>query len=305
MFIYKLSSKLDKLDPYWYARLMALKAAYLATGMFIANLLLRPSMPSVTMLLSGVGVFLAEMPTMNDLDKKDKIYLGYIILISLTVIIFSSTSYMQVPFLIAIAGWAYLLYFVLRKKPEVFSIVSVLLMLATISQEGINTGNYFTTWNTVLFILEFALIGFWLHKMFPFLYHKIWLSSFIRSLETIAAIAKSGDVVSSLVLRKHSMVSKSSLLLLKNKPYVILASAIHKDISAYHYYLYNLISTDDKDFSLTNIVEDFSVLLHAVKNLQICAYTVRDADYEELDFHNTKFSEILLNWNKLCEHVSN
>lgn len=305
MFIYKLSSRLDKLDPYWYARLMALKAAYLATGMFIANLLLRPSMPSVTMLLSGVGVFLAEMPTMNDLDKKDKIYLGYIILISLTVIIFSSTSYMQLPFLVAIAGWAYLLYFVLRKKPEVFSIVSVLLMLATISQEGINTGNYFATWNTVLFILEFALIGFWLHKMFPFLYHKIWLSSLVRSLETIVSIAKSGEKSSSLLLRKHSMVSKSSMLLLKHKPYATLASTIHNDISAYHYYLYNLISIEDKDFSLIDIADDFSVLLSAVKNLQICAYTASYAECEELDFHNIKFSEILLSWNKLCEHVSN
>jgi hypothetical protein len=77
MFLYSLSSRLDRIDPYWYARLIGLKAAYLATGLFIANLILKPASPSVTMLMSAVGILIAEMPAINTPDKKDKIYLEY------------------------------------------------------------------------------------------------------------------------------------------------------------------------------------------------------------------------------------
>ena len=90
MFIYKLSSWVDRYDPFWYGRLIALKAAYLAIGLFIANLILQPPLPTLVMLFSAVGVLIAELPAINDLNKKDNIYLAYVILICLTITIFSS-----------------------------------------------------------------------------------------------------------------------------------------------------------------------------------------------------------------------
>lgn len=304
MFIYSLSSRLDKLDPYWYGRLLALKAAYLTTGLFIANLVLRPDSPTVTMLMSAIGILLAETPSMNTLDKKDNIYLAWVILVTLTITIFSTTSYMKLAFILTVSGWAYFLYFILRKKPEIFSVVSALLMMGAISQEGLKEGNYFATWNTLLFIFEFSLIAFCLHKLFPFLYHKIWLSSLLRSLEGLINLLKTKDVEQSIKLRKHCMVSLSSLNLLKKQKYYGLSQTIHKEIATLHIYFYNLINNPNcsKD-NLNAATRDIEYLLQNIKN--ICKCDLNPSRLNDDKFYYEKFSELVLTWNRLCEHVNN
>lgn len=303
MFIYKLSSFIDKYDRYWYGRLIALKAAYITVGVFIANLLLHPTSPTLTMLLSAVGIIIIEMPTINDLNKKDNLFLGFVILINLTVAIFSSVSFLQLPFIIVIAAWAYLLYFALRKKPELFTIVSALLMLATIAQEGNNTGNYFAIWDQALFILEFSLICFWLHKLFPFLYHYIWLSSFMRSLETMSEMINNADKKSSLYLRQHSLISLSSMQLLQKKSYFHLLSIIHGNLANYHYFLYNHIVNDGDKYNLQEIADDFSVLLESIKTLKACVIP-QDLCRSKFEFHEQNFNTLITTWNELCVHVN-
>lgn len=305
MLFWKLSSRLDRIDPYWYSRLMGLKAAYIAVGVFIANMFLKPAMPSLTMLFSAAGICLIEMPTINDVDKKDNIYLGYVVVMSLTLAIFASTSFLKLPFVIVVSLWAYVLYFALRRKPELFAIVSVLLMLATIGQEGINLGNYFMIWDSVLFICEFALICFWLHKLFPFMYHKIWLSSILRQLEILSEIADKRHVGSlSLKLRKHAIVSKSSLNLLRKRPYLQIAQEINDSMSAYHYYLYHILNDYDIDYDFDVIANDFDALSSAIR----CQQPLSDyklVQDEELAEHNSQFMNIITKWNALCVHVNN
>ena len=111
MFIYKLSSWVDRYDPFWYGRLIALKAAYLAIGLFIANLVLQPPTSTLVMLFSAIGILIVEFPAINDLNKKDNIYLAYVILICLTITIFSSSVYLKGSFILAVSAWAYFLYF--------------------------------------------------------------------------------------------------------------------------------------------------------------------------------------------------
>lgn len=305
MFIYRLTSRVDRIDSYWYARLMGLKAAYIATGMFIANLILRPASPSLVILFSSIGALLGEMPSMNTLDKKDNIFLAWVILVTLTVAIFSTTGFMQLPFLMAVGAWAYFLYYMLRKKPETFAIVSALLMMGAISQEGPRFGNYFMIWDTTLFVFEFSLIAFWLHKLFPFMYHKIWLSSLLRSLETLLALLYSKDIEKSKALRKHSMVSLSALNLLVKRKYFIHCKTIHGDISALHFYFYKLIyNFEHEDVNLTVAISDIEYLYQAIKNQRLCDLTASQLSDAGDGFYCDKLSELIINWNQLCQHVN-
>lgn len=305
MFFYRLSSRLDRIDPYWYARLLGLKAAYIATGLFIANLILRPDSASLVMLFSAIGALLAELPSMDTLDKKDNVYLAWVILVCLTVAIFTTTGFMQVPFLLTVGAWAYFLYYSLRKKPELFALVSALLMMGAISQEGLKIGNYFGIWNQTIFIFEFSLITFWLHKLFPFMYHKIWLSSVLRSLETLLALLHSNDIEQSKKLRKHSVVSLSALNLLAKRKYFTSCKTIHADISALHFYFYKLIyNFEHEEVDLAPAISDIKFLYAAVKNLNLCDLTASKLADDGDNFYCDKLSELIINWNELCTHVS-
>jgi hypothetical protein len=306
MFLYSLSSRLDRIDPYWYARLIGLKAAYLATGLFIANLILKPASPSVTMLMSAVGILIAEMPAINTPDKKDKVYLGWVILVCLTIAIFSTTGFLKLPFILTVGAWAYFLYYSLRNKPEVFALVSALLMMGTISQEGLKIGNFFQIWNNTLFILEFSLITFWLHKSFPFLYHKIWLSSLLRGLEVLIKMLKEENVTTSKMLRKHSMISLSSMNLLAKRRYIGCVKIIHQNMSGLHLYVYHQIhsirsGTDNLELQIDGLEQLYNAILHGKR-----CETKPDLNKSTGDgFYQEKLAELIINWNRLCLHLKN
>ena len=305
MFIYKLSSWVDKYDPYWYGRLMGLKIAYLTIGLFIANLFLQPPMAVLMIILSAAGIVIAEMPAINDLDKKDNLYLGYVIIICLSVGLVSTYAYFRDGFILAVCGWAYLLYFALRKKPELFSLVSSILMLSMLSIEGLNTGNFFSLLNTLQFIIEFSFITFWLHKLFPKLYHKIWLSSTLRTLETMQQMLLQHKKEESRLLFKHLMVANSSLNLLKKKPYSNLAQKVTEQLNIYHYYILGLLA-DSKTIStnLVVIADDLNQLLNAIRHEEELKAIALPESVDSLLPHYKMYPALNNNWNKLCVLVN-
>lgn len=305
MFIYKLSSWVDRYDPFWYGRLIALKAAYLAIGLFIANLILQPPLPTLVMLFSAVGVLIAELPAINDLNKKDNVYLAYVILICLTVAIFSSSVYLKGWFILAVSAWAYVLYFALRKKPELYALVSAVLMLGMISLEGYNSGNFFSILNTLFFILEFSLIAFWLHKFFPFLYSRIWMSSILRSLETLQNMLTELSIADSQKLFRQLQVSESSLNLLVKQSYRQEARLITDLLSHYHYYLNDLLEnklTPARELDL--IGADLLRLEQAVRKQSEFYYSPNRSSALDLTTHNQIYPQLQTSWNKLCALVN-
>lgn len=308
MFVYKLSSRLDRYDPYWYGRLIALKAAYMAVGLFIANLILQPPMATLVMLVSGVGALIAEMPPINDLNKKDNLYLGYVIIMCMTIALFASTVYLKGWFIIAVSAWTYLLYFVLRKKPELYAVVSGILMIAIISLEGYNSGNFFDILNSLLFILEFSLISFWLHKLFPFMYSRIWMSSVLRSVETQLSMLEQNSLQSSHRLFEHYLVAESSLNLLTKQKYYFEASEINQIISRYHYYL---LHTIDKELLRESEVEliklDLSNIRQSICDSQpIMAGSFLSLDDSQIiEQYHQLYTDLQTAWNRLCVHVNN
>ena len=117
-------------------------------------MLLSPPLAPLIMLLSAAGVLIIEMPSINDFDKKDNLYLAYIIIICLTVGLFSSYVYLKGWFIVVASGWCYILYNMLKKKPELFPIVGIILMLGIMSLEGYNSGNFFDILNRLLLFLS-------------------------------------------------------------------------------------------------------------------------------------------------------
>ena len=305
MFIYKLSSWVDRYDPFWYGRLIALKAAYLAIGLFLANLVLQPPTPTLVMLFSAIGILIAELPAINDLNKKDNIYLAYVILICLTITIFSSSVYLKGTFILAVSAWAYFLYFTMRKKPELYALVSTVLMLSMISLEGYNSGNFFSILNTLFFILEFSLIAFWLHKLFPHLYSRIWLSSVLRSLETLQNMLTERSIADSQKLFRQLQVAESSLRLLAKSSYRQEARLITDLLSYYHYYLNDLLEnklTPSRELDL--IGADLMRLEHAVRKQSEFYYSPNQSLALDLTTHNQIYPQLQSTWNKLCALVN-
>ena len=305
MFIYKLSSWVDRYDPFWYGRLIALKAAYLAIGLFIANLVLQPPTSTLVMLFSAIGILIVEFPAINDLNKKDNIYLAYVILICLTITIFSSSVYLKGAFILAVSAWAYFLYFSLRKKPELYALVSVVLMLSVVSLEGYNSGNFFSILNTLFFILEFSLITFWLHKLFPCLYSRIWLSSILRSLETLQNMLTDLSIADSQKLFRQLQVSESSLNLLVKQSYRQEARLITDLLSYYHYYLNDLLEnklTPARELDL--IGADLLRLEQAVRKQSEFYYSPNQSPALDLTTHNKIYPQLQSTWNKLCALVN-
>lgn len=304
MFIFKLSSWVDKYDPYWYARLMSLKTAYLAIGLFFANLLIQPPMAVLVMILSAAGAIAAEMPTINDIDKKDLIYFGFLILVSITVGLFSSYVYLKGWFIIVVVGWTFILYSLLKKKPELFTLVSILLLLALISIEGINTGNFFEIINLLEFVVQFSIITFWLHKLFPYLYHKIWLSSILRSLESIQLTLMEQCLAPNMSLINHLITADRSLQLLIKKPYSNLAREFTDLISKYQYYICSLGISNTKD-ELSQMADDFNFLHSAICSKKEMLLNPQNEIPDNLAYHKNQYQLICNHWNMLCKHVNN
>lgn len=296
---------MDQCDPYWYSRLVALKAVYIAVILFIANMFLQPPLASLIMLIAAAGVLLTEMPTINDLNKKDNIYLGYIILICLTIVIFASYVYFKVGFIVAATAWCYILYSLLKKTPQLFPVVSLLMILGVMSLEAVNTGNFYVILNEVIFILEFALIVFWAHKLFPNLYHKIWLSATLRTLENLQKTIDLGHVSNGKTAFQHYLTARSSLNLIKTRPYLRQAVKVTHYLSYYQYYLLDLV-THNKIKDLSIIRQDLNQLHLAIcLGNQILLAEILPTQNNVAPLHNGIYTKLVQNWNKICVHINN
>jgi len=174
----------DRIDPYWYSRLSGLKVGFAAILFFLINGFLKsPQFPVMSMLVAGACVILTEMPAFNTHKKKDLIFIGFFILVVLTINIFGACSYFRVGLLLGVGGWAYALYTLLAKNAHIASLVGTLMLIGLVSMQGQPPTDLHSILNEDLFFLEYALAGFLACKVFPNLYDRIVLSATLRLLE--------------------------------------------------------------------------------------------------------------------------
>lgn len=304
MFTSKLSKFFESFDPYGYSRLMGFKAVYTAIILYIANMLIQPPLAPLIMLLSAAGALIVEMPTINDLKKKDLIYLGYLILISITVGVFSTYIPFNFVFIMAVSTWGYLLYSALQKQPSLFPIVSVLLMLGIMSLEAVNTANFFIILTELKYIWAFGIIVFFAHKLFPNYYHRMWRNAILRNLEESFYSLRRANNSNSQIIYKHYLAMTTALPIIRVKHLYSLVK-VTKLINQYNFLIYGEIEKRPLDLPTIEILSDsLEQVYNAIYNGDYIEYKPINIDNNILQINNDLVKQISLSWNRICIVVS-
>lgn len=304
MFTSKLNKFFEHFDPYGYSRLMGFKAVYTAIILFIANMLIQPPLAPLIMLLSAGGSLIIEMPTINDLKKKDLIYLGYLILISITVGIFSTYIPFNIMFILVVSVWGYLLYSALQKQPSLFPIVSILLMLGIMSLEAINTANFFIILTELKYIWAFGIIVFFSHKLFPNYYHRAWRNAILRNLEDSLYSLQCVNNSNSQTIYKHylAMINVLPIIRVGNLYSIVKVTRL---INKYNFLIYGEIDKMSMDLPTIKVLqESLNLIYTAIYNGSYIEYNTMNADSKILNINNELIRQISLSWNRICIAVS-
>ncbi|HEY7805190.1 MAG TPA: hypothetical protein VIC30_12270 [Orrella sp.] len=165
---------IDRVDPYGYARQAGLKVSYVAIIFFLVNAFWKaPTLAVLTMCVAGAGIALIEMPSINTSKKKDVSYIVFTLLTITTVSIFRFFSYFTVLELVAIIGWSYVLYRLIAKDTEKAQVVAIAILIGFVSLEAPGATDFWQWVNQTAFYVQFAVIAFVAHKLFPNRYMRI------------------------------------------------------------------------------------------------------------------------------------
>lgn len=159
---------IDRVDPYGYARQAGLKTACVAVVFFLVNAFWKaPTLAVLTMCVAGAGIALIEMPSVNSPKKKDISYIVFTLLTIVTVSVFQFFSYFTVLELVAIVGWSYVLYRLVATDPEKAQVVAIAILIGFVSLEAPGATDFWAWANQTAFFVQFAVIAFLVHKLFP------------------------------------------------------------------------------------------------------------------------------------------
>ena len=165
---------IDRVDPYGHARQAGLKVSYVAIIFFLVNAFWKaPTLAVLTMCVTGAGIVLIEMPSINTPKKKDVSYIVFTLLTIITVSIFRFFSYFTVLELVAIVGWSYVLYRLIAKDTEKAQVVAIAILIGFVSLEAPGATDFWQWVNQTAFYVQFAVIAFVAHKLFPNRYMRV------------------------------------------------------------------------------------------------------------------------------------
>ena len=165
---------IDRVDPYGYARQAGVKTAYVAIVFFLVNAFWKaPTLVVLTMCITGAGIILMELPSINSYKKKDLSYIVFTILTIVTVSIFRFFSYFTVLEVVAIIGWSYVLYKLVATDTEKAQVVAIAILIGFVSLEAPGATDFWAWVDQTAFYVQFAVIAFVAHKLFPNRYMRI------------------------------------------------------------------------------------------------------------------------------------
>jgi len=164
----------DRVDPYGYGRQSGLKVSYVAVIFFLINAFwMAPTLAVLTMCVAGAGIALIEMPSVNTPKKKDLSYVAFTAMTIVTVSIFGFFRYFTGLEVVAVIGWAYVLYRFAASDTEKAQVVAIALLIGFVSFEGIGASDLGDWLNQTAFYIQFAVVAFVAHKLFPNRYNRI------------------------------------------------------------------------------------------------------------------------------------
>jgi len=164
----------DRVDPYGYGRQSGLKVSYVAILFFLINAFwMAPTLAVLTMCVAGAGIALIEMPSVNTPKKKDLSYIAFTAMTIVTVSVFGFFRYFTGLEVVAVIGWAYVLYRFAATDTEKAQVVAIALLIGFVSFEGIGASDLGDWLNQTAFYVQFAVVAFVAHKLFPNRYNRI------------------------------------------------------------------------------------------------------------------------------------
>lgn len=290
----------DSWDPYGYGRLMAHKATYVTILFFMTNLFFKsPSLiPVVSMLSVAVGMLLIELPQINTYKLKDSVYLGYIVMVSFTIAIFNLTYYLKIIFIVIVMSWCFLLHHALKKKSELFPIISIVFLVSFISLEAFPKASLNGVGNRLLFIIEYALVAFIAHKLYPNRYFLVYRKALCRLLESLLANKSVSSGVS-----HHVALRKVLPLLTKNCQNPAYQDVFTASVNLY-YGVHGCRQLEPSNSKSNQLIDEaLTQILIGISNRHVIrlseSITISNSESAAINTINDFARE----WNKLCEKV--
>jgi hypothetical protein len=257
-----------------------------------------PSPPTLYMVVGIVGPLLAEMPSLNTQKQKDSVILLFVVLSIFSLSVFAMIWYIKTWFILVAFSWAYILYSALKKKPALFSMVSLIFLMGVMSLESpdkpASLNNIF---NDIIYYFQFATVGFWAHKLFPNFYFKCWHSMMLRSIETHIKAIKNNKIEFE-VTSRHILAAQNVLPLLQNKPFADQLNHFTQKMLELNYitnaYLKQEITSTELSLYKTSVAQ----LYESIKSLKDyhSASTLSD---NNLKVKNT-LQDLFSSWKGIC-----
>ena len=184
MFVYSIKNEfLTKYDPYWICRLLAIKASTAAIALCLWNaFFFAPESPGLYFMSTMIGIIATEMLPAYTKKQQLIVFWKLVMMVSVTIIIFGFISYFNFMQLIGVTVLTYVYFRVLAKDTQTAIVPAILIMFGIIGTESGNT-DFNIAINSMLFYIEFGIVGSFVVLLFPNFRDKTFKSAFLRLLE--------------------------------------------------------------------------------------------------------------------------
>lgn len=192
MFVYSIKNEFfTKYDPYWICRLLAFKASSAAIVLCLWNaFFFAPDSPGLYFMSTMIGVIATEMLPAYTKKQQLIVFWKLVMMVSITIILFGFFSYFNFIQLIGVTVLTYVYFRVLAKDAQTAVVPAILIMFGIVGTQSGNT-DFNTAINSMLFYIEFGLVGSLAVLLFPNFRDKTFKSAFLRLLEhDIASLKK-------------------------------------------------------------------------------------------------------------------
>lgn len=298
MSVYSIKNKfLAKFDPYWICKLLGIKAASGAIALCLWNaFFFSPSSPGVYFMTAMIGIIATEALPAYTKKKQLILFWKLEMIIAVTIIIFGFISYFNLMALIGVTTLTYLYFRVLASNTQTAMVPAILVMFGMVGLESGNT-DLNAAANSLLFYIEFGLIGSVIILFFPNFRDKTFKSAFLRLLENDLGLLTQAD------FSNNNQAILSDLSFMKAQlPYLNQAySNLYENIISYQISL-------SKQNRLPP--ESSAPLIMALENLSTAVSEERvlekgtlkapiDKGIDDSSMHST--SNLIDGWNQACK----
>lgn len=298
MFVYSIKNEFfTKYDPYWICRLLAFKASSAAIVLCLWNaFFFAPDSPGLYFMSTMIGVIATEMLPAYTKKQQLIVFWKLVMMVSITIILFGFFSYFNFIQLIGVTVLTYIYFRVLAKDAQTAVVPAILIMFGIVGTQSGNT-DFNTAINSMLFYIEFGLVGSLAVLLFPNFRDKTFKSAFLRLLQQDLVGAEKGNFTN------HNQGILNDLSFMKVQlPHLNPAySALYASVISYQLALAKEVGRGLKASS--SLALALRSLFDAVSNEAMIDTTNTKGAIAEISDANSipSISKLIDDWNRVCK----